>query len=290
MLHRLIYQQNDAYYAQWTQSFVHSLGVFCSGGTVANITALWVARNRLLGPRGGFAGVAEEGLPAALRQLGVDGLAVLVSRRGHYSLGKAADLLGLGRRNLLPIPVDRPPQDRHRRPARARSSGCASGRWASWPSWGSPAPPRRATSTPSTQLADVAAEHGAHFHVDAAWGGPTLFSRRHRPPAGRHRAGRLGHHRRPQAALRAGGRGHGAVQGRAGAGLGRAPRQLRHPPGLARHRQAHPRGDPLGHGHAGALGPADHRQAGLRAADRSGHRHGPPVRGDDPARPPTSSW
>jgi glutamate decarboxylase len=33
---------------------------------------------------------------------------------------------------------------------------------------------------PLNDLADVAHEHGAHFHVDAAWGGPTLFSSRHR--------------------------------------------------------------------------------------------------------------
>jgi glutamate decarboxylase len=33
---------------------------------------------------------------------------------------------------------------------------------------------------PLDELADVAAEHGIHFHVDGAWGGPTLFSARHR--------------------------------------------------------------------------------------------------------------
>jgi len=105
MLHRLVYAQSDEFYAQWTQSFTHSLGAFCSGGTIANLTALWVARNRLFGPREGFAGVAEEGLPAALEHAGLRGLAVLVSRRGHYSLAKSADLLGLGRRQLIAIPV-----------------------------------------------------------------------------------------------------------------------------------------------------------------------------------------
>ena len=33
---------------------------------------------------------------------------------------------------------------------------------------------------PLGELADIAAEHGVHFHVDGAWGGPTLFSERHR--------------------------------------------------------------------------------------------------------------
>ena len=30
---------------------------------------------------------------------------------------------------------------------------------------------------PLDAMADIAREFGAHFHVDAAWGGPTLFSR-----------------------------------------------------------------------------------------------------------------
>ncbi len=33
---------------------------------------------------------------------------------------------------------------------------------------------------PLEDLADFAAEIGCHFHVDAAWGGPTLFSSTHR--------------------------------------------------------------------------------------------------------------
>src|SRR6187431_2793290 len=74
MLHRLVYAESDEFYAQWTQSFTHSLGVFCSGGTLANLTALWVARNRKLGPSGDFAGVAEEGLGAALRHAELEGL------------------------------------------------------------------------------------------------------------------------------------------------------------------------------------------------------------------------
>lgn len=45
MLHRLIYTQDEEFYAQWMHSAEHSLGAFCSGGTIANITALWVARN-----------------------------------------------------------------------------------------------------------------------------------------------------------------------------------------------------------------------------------------------------
>jgi len=179
MLHRLVYGESEAFYAQWTQSFTHSLGAFCSGGTLANVTALWVARNRLLGPRGDFAGVAEEGLAAALEHAGLRGIAVLVSRRGHYSLVKSADLLGLGRRQLVSVPVtadhtiDVPALRRQIEALRAKRIGVLA-------IVGIAGTTETGSVDPLDTLADIAAEHGVHFHVDGAWGGPTLFSSRHR--------------------------------------------------------------------------------------------------------------
>src|SRR3712207_7702115 len=43
-----------------------ALGAFCSDGTIANITALWVALNRVFKPTADFAGVGEEGLYSAI--------------------------------------------------------------------------------------------------------------------------------------------------------------------------------------------------------------------------------
>lgn len=179
MLHRLIYRESDEFYARWTQSFTHSLGVFCSGGTIANVTALWVARNRLLGPRDDFKGIAEEGLYAALRHAGLEGLAVLVSQRGHYSLRKAADLLGLGQRNLISIPVtaehtiDTAALKRQIAALRAQRVGIMA-------IVGVAGATETGSVDPLDELASIASERGVHFHVDAAWGGPTLFSNRHR--------------------------------------------------------------------------------------------------------------
>ena len=106
MLHHLIYHQDDSFYARWIHDSQHALGAFCSGGTIANTTALWVARNQLCGPDDTFSGIAREGLFKALQHLNCNGLAVLVSRRAHYSLGKAVDLLGLGRDNLVLVDTD----------------------------------------------------------------------------------------------------------------------------------------------------------------------------------------
>jgi glutamate decarboxylase len=179
MLHRLVYQNDNAFYDLWVHNSEHALGAFCSGGTIANVTALWVARNRLCAPSGTFRGIAHEGLARSLKHLGCEGLAILVSRRGHYSLGKAADLLGLGRDNLVKIDTDasnridlkhlketcRRLRDENVRPlALVGIAGTT----------------ETGNVDPLREMADFAGELGCHFHVDAAWGGPTLFSERNR--------------------------------------------------------------------------------------------------------------
>lgn len=179
MLHHLVYRRNADFYPSWIHNSQHALGAFCSGGTIANVTALWVARNRLFAPRGDFGGIAQEGLGRALRHRGAEGIAVFVSERGHYSFGKAADLLGLGRDHLVKVHTDehnrvnlkllreeiRRLQDRNILPlALVGIAGTT----------------ETGNVDPLEALADFAEELGCHFHVDAAWGGPTLFSDRYR--------------------------------------------------------------------------------------------------------------
>lgn len=175
MIHRLIYNGSDEFYSQWIQNSNYSLGAFCSGGTIANVTALWTARNRLCGPSGDFKGISREGLHKALQHLDCRGLAVLVSRRGHYSLGKAVDLLGIGRDNLVTVETD----DNNRIDLKRLREHCTrlKGEGIRPLSLvGIAGTTETGNVDPLEALADVAAELGCHFHVDAAWGGPTLFS------------------------------------------------------------------------------------------------------------------
>ncbi|GAB3297460.1 pyridoxal-dependent aspartate 1-decarboxylase PanP [Pseudidiomarina andamanensis] len=179
MLHHLVYQQNESFYQRWMHSAQHSLGAMCSGGTIANITALWVARNLALKPDGDFAGIAAEGLAAGLAHYGYKRLTIMVSERGHYSLSKAADVLGIGRRNLIAVPTDENNRIRIDKLREACDKVTADGgRVLAIVGVGG------TTETghidPLNELADVAEEVGAHFHVDAAWGGATLLSQRHR--------------------------------------------------------------------------------------------------------------
>jgi glutamate decarboxylase len=138
-----------------------------------------VARNRLFAPDGEFLGIAREGLGQALRHRGVDGIAVFISERGHYSFGKAADLLGLGRDNLVKIGTDA-----HNRIDLQELRGAVhrlrDRNILPLALVGIAGTTETGNVDPLEALADYAAELGCHFHVDAAWGGPTLFSDRHR--------------------------------------------------------------------------------------------------------------
>ena len=179
MLHRLVYNAGSAFYRRWIHDSNSALGAFCSGGTIANVTALWAARNRLLGPDGDFPGVAQTGLAAGLRHHGYDDLAVLVSRRGHYSLGKAVDLLGIGRDNLVMVETD----DNNKLDMVALRERCAELQQKNIRPLaliGIAGTTETGNVDPLEEMADFAAEIGCHFHVDAAWGGPTLFSDRYR--------------------------------------------------------------------------------------------------------------
>lgn len=174
MLHQLIYQQDDAFYERHLHSSNQSLGAFCSGGTVANITALWVARNNCLAARTGFKGIAREGLAAALQHYNYKQLGVMSSRRGHYSLAKAVDILGLGRDQL--IKVDCPEQTLSPEQALTLGKRYQEEGNKLLAIVGVAGTTETGHIDPLDELADVAEELDCHFHVDAAWGGATLFS------------------------------------------------------------------------------------------------------------------
>lgn len=179
MMHHLVYGEAEGFYKKWLHSANHSLGAFCSGGTVANMTALWIARNRLLKPDGDFKGVAKEGLFRAMKHYGYEDLAILVSERGHYSLKKAADLLGIGRDMLIPVPAD---GDNKVKVAAMRqiATELAAKKVRVMAIVGVAGTTETGSVDPLTELAALAQELNCHFHVDAAWGGATLLSDKYR--------------------------------------------------------------------------------------------------------------
>lgn len=179
MMHHLVYGESDGFYKKWMHSANHSLGAFCSGGTIANITALWIARNRLLKADGDFKGIAREGLFKAMKHYGYDGLAILVSERGHYSLGKAADVLGIGRESLIAVKTDANNKiDTALLAEKMAELSAANIRVLAIV--GVAGTTETGNVDPLHQLADLAEQYQCHFHVDAAWGGATLLSEKYR--------------------------------------------------------------------------------------------------------------
>jgi glutamate decarboxylase len=179
MMHRLVYQDSEPFYDQWMHSPNHSLGAFCSGGTVANITALWVARNNLLKANGSFKGVAKEGLFNALMHYGYKGLAILVSERGHYSLKKSADILGIGEESVIKIPTDQFNKVDCNK-LREKCQELAAKNIKVLSIVGVAGTTETGNVDPLDDMADIAEEFSCNLHVDAAWGGATLLSNKYR--------------------------------------------------------------------------------------------------------------
>jgi putative pyridoxal-dependent aspartate 1-decarboxylase len=178
-LHRLIYGFSDAFYHEHAQDTASTLGIVTSGGTMANVTALACARNRALAPDGVFPGAEAAGLHAALTHYGWRGAAVIGSAQMHYSFEKAMGLLGLGTDHLFRVPAG----DGGRvdlRAMRAAVDHCREQRLLVLALVGVAGSTDSGCVDDLEGIADLAAEAGVHYHVDAAWGGPTLFSGRHR--------------------------------------------------------------------------------------------------------------
>ncbi|ENM5814286.1 putative pyridoxal-dependent aspartate 1-decarboxylase [Vibrio mimicus] len=179
MIHRLIYGQTDHFYQQWMHSAEHSLGAFCSGGTIANITALWVARNNALKAEGDFPGVEKAGLFKSMCHYGHEGLAILVSERGHYSLKKAADVLGIGQEGLIAVKTDANnricPQDLEQKLAELKARNIKV-----FAVVGVAGTTETGNIDPLRTVAQICQREQIHFHIDAAWGGATLMSNRYR--------------------------------------------------------------------------------------------------------------
>ena len=178
MMHRQIYDLSDNFYAEHIQNNQSTLGILVSGGTTANITALWCARNRSLGANNEFLGIEKEGLNAALNFYGYKEAVVIGSELMHFSFDKAADLMGISTKNLIRVPVDS--NNRVNIQALRRTvADCRQQNLHIIAIVGIAGTTDSGSVDPLEEIAEIAQENNIHFHVDAAWGGPVIFSRKH---------------------------------------------------------------------------------------------------------------
>jgi aromatic-L-amino-acid decarboxylase len=147
-----------------------AFGVFTSGGGIANLVALKMARDRALG-----IGARSSGPPRRL----AGRLRVYASGQAHFSIARSLDVLGLGESALVRIPVDR---SMKMRPGALASAIAADRRRGRVPM--AVVATAGTTNTgnidPLPEVGRIARRAGVCYHIDAAYGGALLFSARYR--------------------------------------------------------------------------------------------------------------
>jgi glutamate/tyrosine decarboxylase-like PLP-dependent enzyme len=149
-----------------------SWGVLTSGGVMANVMGMTVARDVHLR--------RLRGLGRVPRGAALDGVRVYASDQAHFSIARALELLGFPSDTLRLITSDR----RFRLNGAPVAAAIAQDRKAGLTPLAIAAV-AGSTNTGSVdlipELADVAAREGLWLHVDAAYGGAALLSKRDAP-------------------------------------------------------------------------------------------------------------
>jgi glutamate/tyrosine decarboxylase-like PLP-dependent enzyme len=142
-------------------------GIFCSGGSNANLLGVLCARDRAF-PASKARGIHRGDHPV-----------MFVSDQAHYSFVKAANVLGVGLENVIAVKTDDHgrmiPDDLDAEIRRAAAQGARPflvGATAGTTVLGA--------IDPLEAIATICREHDLWMHVDGAWGGPMLLSEKHR--------------------------------------------------------------------------------------------------------------
>ncbi len=145
-------------------------GLLLSGGSMANLVGLAVARHA----RSGF-DVREEGVAAAPRPMTIYG-----SVEMHSSLQRSVEVLGLGNRSLRRIPVDANFKIDLQALRQAIEADIEQGMQPIC-LVGNAGAVNTGAIDPLDELADIAAQYGMWFHVDGAFGSLATLSPELRP-------------------------------------------------------------------------------------------------------------
>ena len=154
--------------ARWLCSLIgwgqEADGVFTSGGSLGNLTALLVARNHATGGAAWEKGV-RAGPP----------LAMIVSEHAHYSVARSAGILGLGQGHVLRVPVDRQFRMDTAALAECYRAAVAQGKKVA-AVVASAATTATGSFDPLREIGEFCRAQGVWFHVDGAHGASVLLS------------------------------------------------------------------------------------------------------------------
>ncbi|XP_063307896.1 glutamate decarboxylase 1-like [Pelobates fuscus] len=141
-------------------------GIFSPGGTISNLYSILVARYKY------FPIVKTKGMSA------LPPIVLFTSEHSHYSFEKASAALGIGTENVIAVNCDERgkmiPSDLEAKILKAKAEGFV---------------PFYVSATAGTtvygafdpieDIADICEKHNLWMHVDAAWGGGLLLSKKH---------------------------------------------------------------------------------------------------------------
>ena len=181
--HGLIFNKTEKFYQKNIQNPRVAFGNVTSDGTLANLTALMVARERAFPPDGDFPGIRVAGVGPALRHYRYERAVILVSARGHYSIKRSANILGMGEENVLNIPVDyKNRMDISGLFRKIKSlNGKKGGKKTKIIAIVGIAGTTETGNVDNLQkLGEMAREARAYFHVDACWGGSAMLVEEYR--------------------------------------------------------------------------------------------------------------
>lgn len=140
-------------------------GINCQGGSSSNLTSMVIARNTLY-PECRSAGNAPRDF------------VVFTSAHGHYSVEKSAMICGMGSAAVRGVPVDAAgrmrPDALREMVVRAKEEGKT-------PFYvnATAGTTVRGAYEPFEEISAICKEHGLWMHIDASFGGPVIFSKKH---------------------------------------------------------------------------------------------------------------
>jgi glutamate decarboxylase len=140
----------------------HAGGVSTQGGSASNTTSLIIARNTLF-PETKTAGNGNHQF------------VMFTSQHGHYSLEKAAQMVGLGTQHVISVPVDKQgrmvPAEFEKLLLKSKDEGKK-------PFYLNATAGTTVLGSydPFTELSAICKKHKLWLHIDGSWGGPVIFS------------------------------------------------------------------------------------------------------------------
>lgn len=141
-------------------------GVFTTGGTASNISALLAARN-IRYPQGIKTGFGDQGF------------VIYTSTASHYSIVKAGNIIGIGTDNVIKVATDKNDKMIPCDLLNCVQSSIAEGKTplAVVATAGTTV---AGTYDPISEISDICEEHDIWLHVDGAWGGTAMFHPDHK--------------------------------------------------------------------------------------------------------------